>query len=93
MPGRRRDERGSATAGQAGDASSASKTTAAVTDSAATPARAVPARALGRLPGDPATSASSAASGRARASSHAVTREGIALVPLGSTPTRPNVAR
>ena len=39
------------------------------------------------------TIAASPAGVSARASSHAVTREGTALVPLGTVSTRPNVAR
>ena len=75
-------------------ARSGEKPTAPDTDSAVT-ARAVPsceARSVAwRLIAS--TSSSSSASVEQRASSQAVTREGIALVPLGATSTRPKVAR
>ena len=51
--------------------------------------RPAPARAARR----PASIASRCCAVSARASSHAVTREGMALVPLGWTSSRPNVAR
>ena len=64
------------------------------TDSAVTastvpsrPARSVPCRSIA------STSGASASSVAQRASSQAVTFEGTALVPFGSTATRPNVAR
>ena len=72
----------------------ASNATAPDTDSAVTdsdvpsrPARSDACRAIA------ATSAASPSSVAHRASSHAVTRDGTALVPFGATSTRPNVAR
>ncbi len=75
-------------------ASSGSKATEPETDSGVSvsvvPSR--PARSSAWRP-IVSTSAASASSEDARASSQAVTREGTALVPLGSTATRPKVAR
>ncbi len=74
--------------------STGSNETAPETDSEVTssrvpsrPARSVPWRLIS------ATSRISDSSVSQRASSQAVTREGIALVPLGATSTRPKVAR
>jgi hypothetical protein len=75
-------------------ASAGSKATEPDTDSGVS-ATAVPSRSARSVAcrAIVSTSSASVASLSHRASSHAVTREGTALVPLGVTSTRPNVAR
>ena len=96
MAGRGRDDRpvaagvvGGERRGQVGSKATAPETDSAVT-STEVPSRSARSRACRETA---STRSASAASEEARASSQAVTRDGTALVPLGATSTRPNVAR
>ena len=96
MAGRGRDDRPVAVLVVGGDpaARSGSNATAPETDSAVT-STAVPSRSARSVACrvTVSTSSASAASDEHRASSQASTCDGTALVPLGVTSTRPNVAR